>query len=72
MDYNQELLNALSESYQQSKDETSETKNNNGAGSSDTKKPATQFSKDQLKEISEILANIQVPGIFFFNMKFNY
>jgi len=62
MDYNQELLNALSESYQQSKEEASED-NANEAGSSDKKKPTTQFSKDQLKEISEILANIQVPGI---------
>ncbi|KAG4095583.1 adhesion regulating molecule [Neocallimastix lanati (nom. inval.)] len=61
MDYNQELLNALSESYQQSEDEASESKNNNEAGSSDTKKSTTKFSKDQLKEISEILANIQVP-----------
>jgi len=62
MDYNQELLNALSESYQQSKEEASEADNNdNEAGSSDKKKPTTQFSKDQLKEISEILANIQVP-----------
>jgi len=60
MDYNQELLNALSESYQQSKEEASED-NANEAGSSDKKKPTTQFSKDQLKEISEILANIQVP-----------
>jgi len=64
MDYNQELLNAFSESYQQSKDEASETENTNEAGSSDKKKqPTTQFSKDQLKEISQILANIQVPGI---------
>jgi len=62
MDYNQELLNALSESYQQSKEEASEADNNeNEAGSSEKKKPTTQFSKDQLKEISEILANIQVP-----------
>jgi len=61
MDYNQELLNALSESYQQSKDEASESKNNNEAGSSDTKKSITKFSKDQLKEITEILTNIQVP-----------
>ncbi|OUM69385.1 hypothetical protein PIROE2DRAFT_2686 [Piromyces sp. E2] len=60
MDYNQELLNALSESYQQSKEDASED-NANEAGSSDKKKPTTQFSKDQLKEISEILANIQVP-----------
>jgi hypothetical protein len=59
MDYNQELLNALSESYQQSKEEADN--NDNEAGSSDKKKPTTQFSKDQLKEISEILANIQVP-----------
>jgi len=66
MDYNQELLNALSESYQQSEDEASESKNNNEAGSSDTKKSTTKFSKDQLKEISEILANIQVPGIFWY------
>jgi len=61
MDYNQELLNAISESYQQSKDEAGEGDNTNEAGSSDKKKPTTQFSKDQLKEISEILANIQVP-----------
>lgn len=60
MDYNQELLNALSESYQQSKEEASED-NANEAGSSDKKKSTTKFSKDQLKEISEILANIQVP-----------
>jgi len=60
MDYNQELLNALSESYQQSKEEAGED-NGNEAGSSESKKPTTQFSKDQLKEISEILANIQVP-----------
>jgi len=60
MDYNQELLNALSESYQQSKEEAGED-NANEAGASESKKPTTQFSKDQLKEISEILANIQVP-----------
>jgi len=62
MDYNQELLNALSESYQQSKEEASEAENTNEAGSSDKKKqPTTQFSEAQLKELSEILANIQVP-----------
>jgi len=62
MDFNQELLNAISESYQQqSNDEASESENANEAASSGKKKPTTQFSKDQLKELSEILANIQVP-----------
>jgi len=66
MDYNQQLLNALSESYQQSKEDASDADNTNEAGSSGKKKQqTTQFSEDQLKELGEILANIQVPGILF-------
>jgi len=62
MDYNQQLLNALSESYQQSKEDASDADNTNEAGSSGKKKQqTTQFSEDQLKELGEILANIQVP-----------
>lgn len=56
INYNQELFNVLNESYQQSKSESGDQDNK-----TDEKKGNTLFTNDQLKELGDIISNIQVP-----------